>query len=582
MKRIILILSLLVIALIPCSIVLAANTDNALWIGTVRVTNNSTSDKTNESAVISSMMTTEYMIANGYIDSDVGDAVVQLNGTDVPFMPGYGTNPWVVFIDEISAKNSVDYTLYSSNVTGSIKYYFPGSGIAVTDNASIKPGAEFTAALRGYIDTANAASKTLIKKEREVDSFVSANVTGNITGTLLGAGDIAQDYYYADFTSSAWTTDDLPITQGLSEFKIRFYNSDGAANRLLSFRELQLWNGSSWVSPISASGAGWSNTSFIYDNNIATWADYMIPISSWSSYVSIIVPAYYEYSYIKYYIDRSSLNINIMDADIYPTPTATITGVTTDEATFQIHYDGSNFWLTADTATAHYGSANVTTTNLTAAGGAPAHNYPWQFGSQSATPYIEYASITKGGLQKGFWNWEYNAGYFTDDSGNGNTANVTSRTTTTDADVYASLLDFMPISEAKAEDFSLSGLDDVLTGTVSIPQMYGELDFTNFYPGEAVNDVLTEADVPEALWWFPLVFLGTAIIGLITYGATTLSVSGGQVSYSGAQSGSLILMVVVMEALIAVPGIMGIIPYWPAILFLIPSAAIIVSTRATW
>lgn len=74
----------------------------------------------------------------------------------------------------------------------------------------------------------------------------------------------------------------------------------------------------------------------------------------------------------------------------------------------------------------------------------------WTIGGD-ATPYIETANITIGGVLQGSWEWEYGV-TFTDLSGNSHDATPTFRTTSSDADVSASLITFKPISEAKVMD----------------------------------------------------------------------------------------------------------------------------------
>jgi len=193
-------------------------------------------------------------------------------------------------------------------------------------------------------------------------------------------------------------------------------------------------------------------------------------------------------------------------------------------------------------------------------------------------PYVEYQEITIGGVQKQYVDWEYGS-TFTDSSGSGHWATPTFRTVTSDLNVTAAMTGLFPVTEAKTSAFTLGGITDILTtDPSSIPQMYTELDVTRIPAGAGINAILNEADVPQALWWFPFLFGIIIILGLLAYGATTMRIYQGMVTNNG-DMGSLLLMCVIIEALLAVFGIMNPIPFWPAILFPIPALAIMLSTK---
>ena len=92
-------LALLIIA-ISGGIALASVITGATWRGNIQVSNNSTSPATNVSTICSINITA--MVANGYMD-DYDDAVITDGAADIPFMPGHGSNPWVIFVDSIGA-----------------------------------------------------------------------------------------------------------------------------------------------------------------------------------------------------------------------------------------------------------------------------------------------------------------------------------------------------------------------------------------------------------------------------------------------------------------------------------------------
>lgn len=193
-------------------------------------------------------------------------------------------------------------------------------------------------------------------------------------------------------------------------------------------------------------------------------------------------------------------------------------------------------------------------------------------------PYVEYQKIWIDGVLQQNIEWEW-ATVLTDQSENGHDATPTYRSATSNLNVTAALQSLSPVSEADVTTFTLGSITDILTTVPgSIDQMYSELDFTHIPAGDAINAILDAGEVPKALWWYPFLFLGIGIIGLLAYGATTRRVQNGVITDYG-DTGSLLLMCVVIGALLALFGIMNPIPFWPAILFWIPASAIMLSQK---
>lgn len=195
-----------------------------------------------------------------------------------------------------------------------------------------------------------------------------------------------------------------------------------------------------------------------------------------------------------------------------------------------------------------------------------------------ATPYINSYAFYQGGVQTCGIAWEY-AATFTDSTGNGNDATPTFRTTSTDADISADLLDLLPTSESQVSTFSLSSTYEILSGTPTTPtNLYGGEDFTTKIPGQAANEILTAANVPKTAWWYPFLFLGICVIGMLVYGATTMF-RGQRQLVEGQVDGSLLVMFVVMEVLLYLLGQMNVIPEWCYYIFPIGGIAIILSRK---
>ena len=199
----------------------------------------------------------------------------------------------------------------------------------------------------------------------------------------------------------------------------------------------------------------------------------------------------------------------------------------------------------------------------------------WTFVSGGSAMYVGSIEVEVAGAPVSAWEWEYDTTFH--DSVGANDATPSFRTTSSDADVSATLIDFQPVSEAEVSYFTLSSELPTLTPPGAVTEMYTEGDYTHIPGAEAVNEMLAEGGVPYSLWWYPFIYLGICIIGFIIYGATQGPMS--QSSTSNPLDGSLLTMAVVMEVLIVVAGIMNSVPLWPAYLFPIPAIAIIISRK---
>jgi hypothetical protein len=107
-------------------------------------------------------------------------------------------------------------------------------------------------------------------------------------------------------------------------------------------------------------------------------------------------------------------------------------------------------------------------------------------------------------------------------------------------------------------------------------QMYQELDTSKIPGGEIIAAIFGYSETPIALWWFPLIYIGIAIMSMLFYELTTAK---GQVE------GSLTGQFIVIEALLVffgvlgTTGVSGMIPLFGAFLFPIPATALIMSKK---
>lgn len=188
----------------------------------------------------------------------------------------------------------------------------------------------------------------------------------------------------------------------------------------------------------------------------------------------------------------------------------------------------------------------------------------WTFLQNNVMPYMEYHKIWVDGTLKQHIEWENNDSVFTDLSGNGNDVTPTFRTTSSDPDVSATLVEFNPVSEAEATNWTLVNPQSPVTGTPTEPgNYYTELQNTdNVIFGAFWNDILDDGNVPRALFWLTAPFLIAIVFGMMVYFWT----------------GSLIAQIIVM-ALILAGFSQTALPFWPVIIFIVDAVAIAIASK---
>lgn len=187
MKRTFILVICAILAILSGSYALASDTFDAIYTGTVRVTNNSTA--TGYVSVNISNANSNSFIDGGYMfDSCNNTAIVYSAGADAAFMPGYDDNPWVVFVESIGANALQNDILYMGGTTNmNAKWrYFPGLlGMIVNDSASLEFVDNTTISIEGFINTDNATDKYLFNKENSIATYVSNTVSENVTAAII-------------------------------------------------------------------------------------------------------------------------------------------------------------------------------------------------------------------------------------------------------------------------------------------------------------------------------------------------------------------------------------------------------------
>ena len=176
-----LLLVILLLVAIPGTLVLASDISGALYKMSIVVSNNGTlANYVSTNSVIS----TPNLITGGFLNSSANNcAVLDKADNDVPFMPGYSTNPWAFWVETIGADSYLNYDLYTADTTGGDIVYFPGlTGMLVSDNSTIELGSDFEVNTVGWVDTTLSANASLVFKDDAFRTYISG--TDEITSAI--------------------------------------------------------------------------------------------------------------------------------------------------------------------------------------------------------------------------------------------------------------------------------------------------------------------------------------------------------------------------------------------------------------
>lgn len=530
--------------------VFASNITGAQYIGTVTVTNTSTT-ATNVSVPFT--LNTAGLITDGYILTNCTNTAMQIGGVDVAYMPAPGvTTDWMVYVPSAPAGGS-SAQLYTGGADMSSKIrYFPGEGgMTVADVAGLEPGNSFDIEAEVYYQS-KALGGFLYKE----DAFaVYYDGAGTIRASILANAAQVSPTAFSD-PGTEWTTEanvydtiagtnaertNLPATTWSSYLIL-----DRAA---VNVNEITYYV--SLVAPaltlidIDMSDDGVNYTDFYQGTTVNTA---MTTVSNNNVYADVT------HVRVRFYNgDANPRTISFGELLIEPqTESATVAaaGVASGDRVVRVTADTVNLKI-------YVGGVEADSVAL---GGATVPNNAnnWYFSASSHVPYVNTLSIDVGGAPVSAWEWENDTTFH--DSVGANDATPTFRTTTTDADVSAALTNFTPVALSQASGVAVGGGDTFISAAPgAIGHMYTEGETGGFFGFDiAINEALGVADIPEAVFWYPLAF-GIAIgLGLLAYSWTkTLLVQA-------------IVSAVVMAAF-AGGGALGdgLIPYWPVVLFAI-------------
>lgn len=598
------IMSILVFLMIPGITILASDIDDALWHGTIQVTNNGTETS---NVAIPLNINTQSFVNNGFSASTLDDIALRLNGIDYSIMPAANsTNPWIMHVNSIPDTTSMYYDLYSGGATGGKIVFFPdpaSDGLTIPYDPSLALGNDFEIRITNVLpDTNNGTDKNLVYIEDSLrvykDPLISnrfiaqilsnenAETTINPTANTISevsftgaataweaVSDSVDTSYIYHNTVETWklflaehSGIEVPVGQRGAISKVTVYFRTGASyvNYYPKIRPvLRIGDTSYYGSVVDITSTGWVNRSQVYVNSPATSSNWTwdeigsmgIGVAMWETYAGGHMIPYC--SKIWVVIEYQSLLLTSIDTPI---------------TEFEI--------ITVSANTTHL-SLNINDiSNSTTLGGnsVPNNLNDLIFFQNGSALYAENITVSVGGTPVSAWKWEY-GDIFHDLIGD-NDGTPVFRTSSSDPDVSAELISLSPVRETRLDTFTLTEITDFLTDIPEVPDtMYTELDFEYIPGAEAVNEILDESDTPQALWWFPFIYVGIILIGFMTYQLTTMSVNKQPMMMQASVDGSLLTMCIVMEVLMIVAGLLNPVPYWPAFLFPIPATALILSRK---
>ena len=531
MKKIILIIALIV--LLPSVVVMATDVSQAQYITVMIAINAAASTKTNVATTVN--LSSPDMVSSGMIAATVDDAALISSAVDIPFMPGYDTNPWVFFVDSIPASSSENYYLYTGGATGGKLSYFPNTGgMTTSDHASLELGDNFTITLLDVcINTTAGADKYIFYKAAAIGVYIDPSTSEKVTAAI--------------------------------------YEYDDSAT---------------WQSPTGATGAEWTDHAKVYDESTATGAYDNIPISDWSGYLTMTATSVAT-DRVRTYC-RNNADITQIDVDVFyndgwhdiysgaktqgnwqthPIGTfetvsqarirlynndggegntgyfdefdfnqassvilvsTSVTGITSGEYDIIVSADETDLEIDVS------GTSNSTA--LAGASVLDTDNDIVSFENDTVL-YAGSQNITVDGSLKQFVKWEYGT-TFNDSSVNNNDATPTFRTTGSDADVTVSIYSQSSTDEQGMPPVAETGGFTMIGDTPTTPSGLFDSGGTTF-PGSAqIADLATATRISYAAWCYIFAFLSAILAGIGVFGLTHRIKAGIR--------GSMLLMMITM------------------------------------
>lgn len=508
MKRVLALL-IIFILLLP-SLVFAADVSNALYMSTITISNNGTA-LSNAIAIFN--LSTAEMISSGLLSANASDAAMLtgIGGSSLKFMPSVNsTYPWITWVPGIGAYSNLQEYLFTKGATGGDIAYFPGSdGMDVGDAAGMEGGNDFSDNVTyGSIAAGNVLTKGSAYNIINGTSNVTANVYTNSETLPTGFVD----------PSSAWTNEANAYDDNTGTYAERATLAAGATSEYL-----ELTHASLTISGVYAymNNGGTGQLDWVeFDYYDGSWHNFYHGAFSHNAWQTFNIGANKTVTEIRVRFHNGSGGaVNCRPYEIHfleAIPTSvTASPVTVVERNAVLTLNGGTLSINVNgvtDSTAFAGSIVDNTDNYT-------------IGSE-ATGYITRYIHKVAGVNVCDISWEYGT-TFTDNSGNGNDAIPTFRTTSSDADLTASVTAIAgtSITAASTPTSNITGGASMVTGSLGTPSnlftegssSYGIGDFDI---GQKVEDAATGAGQDATSWH--LLFAGAVamIIMFAVFGAT--------------------------------------------------------------
>jgi len=554
----------LIVGMVAIQLVAASDVTNADYYTRFTISSNSTTPITNQYVAVP--LSSPAMIAGNMTNPGITDIALIENSIDVAVMPGYDTNPWMVWLSSIGGNSQVDQYLYSHGATGGKIRTF--GTLEIPDTPSLELGDNFTASWSGYVDTATAGNITGKLNAFNLISDGSGNITfatvdspqqtevlapdgvgssTNITNVQGAAthwesqltNDTTTSYVGENAVATNWDlytiTDHAVGTGRIDQVVLTFvggYTGGGAGTGFTTLRtESTNYKGADEaLSPWTA-----YNTAYITNPNTGvewTWTEVDdleagVGLTSngafHSSSTQVLVTVYYT---------------------VLPAATVTVSSVSTGDLDIIAQSDSTNLWMTVDGSP----SANVTFA------GVPDNANNIIVGS-SATPYWDSLAVTVGGNPIDEWSWQYAATWPGSISGIVGTPTLT--TTTSDAHLSATITSQgSTLTPASPTELAGTGWNMIDSVPAEPDNMYGE-GGTSFPGGPEINQLATDTRIPYMAWIIPLAFLTSYGGGAMVYAAMHNQRQG--------RNGSMFVMFIVTTVIYTIwyIGGGGVMPAWP-------------------
>jgi len=206
--------------------------------------------------------TDTYVDSSGTSNSPVG------SGTAYEYM--MTTENITAFIPSLPAYGSVTLNLYTGYAP--VQTSFPlitgvDGYVTVADNETIELGDNFTVVQDGWWDTDAGAEKNAVWKRDAFRTYVSPTVSGNITSEITSA-DWQNIFPEGIYTNNEWK-EHAYAEREVSGTRLKLKNGSAGDNKI---HEVEVWDGSAWVTPISAVGATWTDIEKAFDGDNGTFA----------------------------------------------------------------------------------------------------------------------------------------------------------------------------------------------------------------------------------------------------------------------------------------------------------------------